>query len=147
MARAVRAAADERTPLVASAETKRTARRATTATLTAMGALAVGAMATLSEWSPAATRPSTASDALGMRAEEAFSGETAPTRTFTVDASCPSAKVRRKGGGFWSEPLTSRKRGWCITIITARISSRADEGWRCRRWLGTREGSPRRRTR
>ena len=109
MARAVRAAADERTPLVASAETKRTARRATTATLTAMGALAVGAMATRSEWSPAATRPSTASDALGMRAEEAFSGETAPTRTFTVDASCPSAKVRRKGGGFWSEPLTITK--------------------------------------
>ena len=43
---------------------------------------------------------------LGLRPEEAFSGAVAPTHTFTVDASCPSEKVRNKGGGFWSEPLT-----------------------------------------
>lgn len=49
---------------------------------------------------------SSSSSFLGLRPEEAFSGAVAPTHTFTVDASCPSDKVRNKGGGFWNEPLT-----------------------------------------
>ena len=102
-------AADERTPLVAPArgaanETNRSARRAKAAAMVTMGA--IGALAMTAGDASTSTSTTTRSSSLGLRPEEAFSGERAPTLAFTVDASCPSAEVRGKNGAFWSEPLT-----------------------------------------
>ena len=109
-----------------------------------MGALAVGAMATRRRAVAGGdVDRRRASDALGMRPEEAFSGERAPTLAFTVDASCPSAKVRRKNGGVLERTADDHGGEGGVSQLSRRgFLLERIEGWRCRRWLGTREGSP-----
>ena len=107
MVRAARASADERTPLVvtergAAVERHRSVRRAVTAVMVTFGA--IGAVSMRRDASSSSS--SMWSSFLALRPVEAFSGVVRPTHTFTVDASCPSEKVRSKDREFWSEPLT-----------------------------------------